>query len=114
MKRLSLIAALLLPALALSAQGLSLEEVRADVRKAAAWFRGHEYNEPAETPKAPAGFKPFNISTYARHGARLYSKESLYDQMHVLMTGAKADGQLTPLGEQLLVRSEADEQGRRF
>ena len=77
MKRLSLIAALLLPALALSAQGLSLEEVRADVRKAAAWFRGHEYNEPAETPKAPAGFKPFNISTYARHGARLYSKESL-------------------------------------
>lgn len=107
MKRLSLIAALLLPALALSAQGLSLEEVRADVRKAAAWFRGHEYNEPAETPKAPAGFKPFNISTYARHGARLYSKESLYDQMHDLMTGAKADGQLTPLGEQLLVRSEA-------
>ncbi|MBR3075648.1 MAG: hypothetical protein IKH11_07865 [Bacteroidales bacterium] len=91
----------------LCAQGLSLGDVQADVRRAADWFSGCRYVEPARTPAAPAGFKPFNISTYARHGARLYSKESLYDNMHKLMTGAAAHGQLTPLGEELLERSEA-------
>ena len=107
MKRLSIIFLALASSLAAAAQGLSPEDVQADVRRAADWFSGYRYDAPAAAPKAPAGFKPFNISTYARHGARLYSKESLYDQMHKLMTGAAAEGQLTPLGDELLNRSEA-------
>ncbi len=107
MRRLPLIALLLVFPALLHGQGLDREDVRADVRLAARWFSGHRYTAPAAAPKAPAGFKPFNISTYARHGARLYSKESLYDQMHSLMTEADASGLLTPLGKELLSRSEA-------
>lgn len=107
MRRTIIIVAILLASPLLHAQGLKQEDVRADIRLAASWFSGHRYTAPAEAPKAPAGFKPFNISTYARHGARLYSKESLYDHMHSLMTRADAAGQLTPLGKELLERSEA-------
>ena len=107
MKRHIAILTGLLACVLLPAQGLTQEEVRADVRRAADWFAGYRYEEPAKAPAAPAGFKPFNISTYARHGARLYSKESLYDQMHRLMTKADAAGQLTTLGRELLERSEA-------
>ena len=108
MKHFTIIAAALLLACGtIYAQGLSPEEVQSDVRLAASWFAGYPYKEPASAPKAPAGFKPFNISTYARHGARLYSKESLYDQIHKLMTKAAAAGQLTPAGEELLEKSEA-------
>ncbi len=107
MKRLLFLALSLAACFPLAAQGLSPEEVRADVRRAASWFDGYRYETPAAQPEAPAGFKPFNISTYARHGARLYSKESLYDQIHRLMTKADAAGQLTPIGTELLERSEA-------
>ena len=107
MKRILAAALLLSACLPLAAQGLSPEEVKADVRRASSWFHGYEYQAPAAAPVAPAGFKPFNISTYARHGARLYSKETLYDQMHKLMTRADAAGQLTPIGKELLERSEA-------
>lgn len=93
--------------LSASAQGLRFEEVQADVRRAADWFAGYRYTAPAAQPEAPSGFKPFNISTYARHGARLYSKEALYDNMHKVMTRASKAGQLTPLGQELLERSEA-------
>lgn len=107
MKRLIGIVLLLTAELSLSAQGLAPGDVRADVRRAADWFAGYRYEAPARSPEAPSGFKPFNISTYARHGARLYSKESLYDQMHTLMTEAGKAGKLTPLGRELLERSEA-------
>ncbi|MBO4671153.1 MAG: hypothetical protein J5640_04855 [Bacteroidales bacterium] len=107
MRRLPLLAALLLASFLLPAQGLKREDVQKDVRLAASWFAGHRYDAPAEAPKAPKGFKPFNISTYARHGARLYSKEDLYEHMHRLMTDAGAAGKLTPLGKELLDRSEA-------
>lgn len=107
MKRLAIILAFLALCQGLAAQGLKPEDVQSDVRRAADWFSGYCYKKPAVVPSAPAGFKPFNISTYARHGARLYSKESLYDQMHKLMTSADANGQLTPLGQELLERSEA-------
>lgn len=108
MKKIILFVALcLLPAALACAQGLSLEDVRDDVRRAADWFAGYRYDAPAAAPEAPAGFKPFNISTYARHGARLYSKENLYDQMHKLLTRASDAGKLTPRGQELLERSEA-------
>lgn len=107
MKRLASIILGLALGLPLAAQGLSPEEVQADVRRAADWYAGYHYDTPAAAPAAPSGFKPFNISTYARHGARLYSKESLYDNIHKLMTRAEAAGQLTPEGRELLEKSEA-------
>lgn len=107
MKKTALLAILLLSCAAVSAQGLSPDEVRSDVRKAASWFSGYPYKEAAAPARAPSGFKPVNISTYARHGARLYSKESLYDQMHKLMTTAEKKALLTPEGTVLLQKSEA-------
>lgn len=107
MKRIIFLISALSLCISASAQGLAFEEVQADVRRAADWFSGYRYTAPAARPEAPAGFKPFNISTYARHGARLYSKESLYDNIHKVMTRAAAGEQLTPLGQELLERSEA-------
>ncbi|MBO6169792.1 MAG: hypothetical protein J6O51_07450 [Bacteroidales bacterium] len=107
MKRTASILILLLLGCSVFAQGLSLEEVKSDVRRAAAWYAPYHYTSEAVTPQAPRGFKPFNISTYARHGARLYSKEALYDQMHKLVNIASDSGLLTPLGEDLFNKSEA-------
>ncbi len=107
MKKISVFVLALSLCQALAGQGLSPAEVQTDVRRAASWFSGYPYAEPACQAKAPAGFRPYHISTYARHGARLYSKESLYDQMHKLMTKAGDAGVLTPLGKELLDKSEA-------
>ena len=38
----------------------------------------YRMDTPAPTP-APAGFKPFYISTYGRHGARFFGRNEMYD-----------------------------------
>ena len=43
-------------------------------------YRMYRMDTPAPTP-APAGFKPFYISTYGRHGARFFGRNDLYDTL---------------------------------
>lgn len=57
----------------------------------------YRMDTPAPTP-APAGFKPFYISTYGRHGARFFGRNEMYDTIARLFDAAIAQGALTPDG----------------
>lgn len=64
---------------------------------------------PASIPaltKAPKGYKPFYISHYGRHGSRWLISTATYTRPVAFLKKAKAEGKLTPLGEDVLSRLE--------
>ncbi|MCH5238115.1 MAG: histidine-type phosphatase [Muribaculaceae bacterium] len=56
---------------------------------------------PSETP-APEGYEPFHLEHYSRHGSRWHIGNGNYDIPYEILTKAKAQGKLTPLGEKVL------------
>ena len=65
------VALALLPLLSWGQQVPALDQLKADPRKS----YGTDYPYLLETPtltKAPKGYKPFDISHYARHGSHYY------------------------------------------
>lgn len=52
--------------------------------------------------EAPAGYVPFHIEHYGRHGSRWLLKDTDYDRPVEALRKAQANGKLTPRGEQLL------------
>lgn len=70
-------------------------------------------DEPSE--KAPKGFKPFYISTYARHGSRYLLDAPQYHQPYDILKAAQDKGVLTDFGKTVLDRVEImmnDAEGR--
>lgn len=64
----------------------------------------YAYPEPKDvklTP-APSGYKPFYISTYARHGSRFLISPNDYLMPSRTLKEAKKNGVLSPLGEKVL------------
>ena len=64
---------------------------------------------PASIPaltKAPKGYRPFYISHYGRHGSRWLISTATYTRPVAFLKKAKAEGKLTPLGEDVLSRLE--------
>lgn len=64
---------------------------------------------------APKGYVPFHIEHYGRHGSRWLLKDGDYDRPVEALQKAKANGKLTPRGEQLLgqlSKIAADSKGR--
>lgn len=64
----------------------------------------YAYPEPKDvklTP-APSGYKPFYISTYARHGSRFLISSNDYLMPSRTLKEAKKNGVLSPLGEKVL------------
>ncbi len=62
---------------------------------------------PASIPaltKAPKGYRPFYISHYGRHGSRWLISTATYTRPVAFLKKAKAEGKLTPLGEDVLSR----------
>ena len=57
---------------------------------------------PIQDTKAPAGYKPFYISHYGRHGSRSNWGGTAYEGVIAVMEAGKAKGILTPDGEMLL------------
>lgn len=55
----------------------------------------------APQPEAPAGYEPFYISHYGRHGSRYLLADSQYLYVHDLLAQARADGRLTRLGRKI-------------
>ena len=103
MKRILILAALLL-SVAASAQNYNvLDEVRADRLKAAGMEGAYRFEENKLTP-APKGYKPFYISHYGRHGSRYAWTSRAYTEIGDVLTEAKQAGNLTSFGESFLER----------
>ena len=103
MKRIMIIAALLL-SIAASAQNYNvLEEVKADRLKAAGMEGAYRFEKYALTP-TPKGYKPFYISHYGRHGSRYAWTSRAYTEIGNTLSEAKEAGNLTPFGESFLER----------
>ena len=54
---------------------------------------------PAQTP-TPAGYEPFHLEHYGRHGSRWHIGNTNYDRPYEILKKAHEAGKLTPLGEQ--------------
>ena len=103
MKRIMIIAALLL-SIAASAQNYNvLEEVKTDRLKAAGMEGAYRFENYALTP-TPKGYKPFYISHYGRHGSRYAWTSRAYTEIGDVLTEAKQAGNLTAFGESFLER----------
>ena len=53
---------------------------------------------------APKGYEPFYISHYGRHGSRFQPSDERYQTVLEILEAAYKDGNLTPLGEDVLSR----------
>jgi len=74
------------------------DAIRQDVRRGAGVFNLYNFDTPPSV-KPPKGYKPFYISHYGRHGARMSSLSTSYDTLMKLLTKAHNDGNLTQRGE---------------
>ena len=81
----------------------ALEQLQADPRKAYGTDYPYAFKMEPLTP-APRGYKPFYISTYARHGSRYYWNDRLYKQLDTLMKAAHEKQLLTDEGEAFYAR----------
>lgn len=82
------------------------EEILADINKSASNF--YAYPEPSyiQTPP-PAGYKPFYISHYARHGSRFLVDSLEYLAPLRTLEEAASCGVLTDLGKEVLMKLDS-------
>ena len=59
----------------------------------------------AKYTKAPAGYKPFYLSHYGRHGSRFHQPADHYHELYNILARADSLGKLTDLGKSLLDRA---------
>ena len=60
----------------------------------------------AKYTKAPAGYKPFYISHYGRHGSRFHQPADHYHELYNTLAKADSLGKLTDMGKSLLERAK--------
>ena len=60
----------------------------------------------AKYTKAPAGYKPFYLSHYGRHGSRFHQPADHYHELYNTLAKADSLGKLTDLGKSLLDRAK--------
>lgn len=60
----------------------------------------------AKYSKAPAGYKPFYLSHYGRHGSRFHQPADHYHALYNTLAKADSAGKLTDLGKSLLERAK--------
>lgn len=101
MKRLFLLSVLCLLVLGISAQ-TAKEEIFADVHRSAANYYAYPAVTAVQTAP-PAGYKPFYLSHYARHGSRFLIDPDDYEQPLEVMREADRNGVLTGLGKKRFV-----------
>lgn len=74
--------------------------------KAGCLFHSYEFNEIHDTPP-PAGFKPFYISHYGRHGSRYHTLEKYFAESYLTIEKARLAGNLTAEGAYLLKQTDS-------
>ena len=77
-------------------------DIDADPTRAAGLFHRYEFHDIHDTPP-PAGYEPFYIAHYGRHGSRYQTERKSFHVCETLQK-AKDAGVLTPDGEALLER----------
>ena len=103
-RSITLLAALLLAASTLLAQHIdptAARYLREDNTRAANNINSYEATPSPETP-APAGFRPFYVSHYGRHGSRSTWGEPVYTKLIETLASARNVGILTPQGDSLM------------
>ena len=96
---------IIIPFLSASAQQ-TRTEIAKDQRLAAANYRDYPTPTKALTP-APAGYQPFYISHYGRHGSRWLIGPNAFDKPYAALTKADSLGKLTPRGREVLASVKA-------
>lgn len=96
---------IIIPFISASAQQ-TRTEIAKDQRLAAANYRDYPTPTKALTP-APAGYQPFYISHYGRHGSRWLIGPNAFDKPYAALTKADSLGKLTPRGREVLATVKA-------
>lgn len=100
MKRFIFLTLLCCLVLGMSAQ-TAKEEIFADIHRSAANY--YAYPDPAvELTAPPAGYKPFYLSHYARHGSRFLINPDDYEKPLQVLREAEQNGVLTDEGKKIL------------
>lgn len=99
MKRITLLVLALL-AVAMVAEAEMKREYLAQHPEAAMGTDRLYYGDKSTPAKAPKGYKPFYISTVARHGSRYHVDTFLYDNTKRMLAEAERRGLLTDIGRQ--------------
>ena len=113
MKKIVLLALSATFALTASAQS-AWEEIRQNPVLAAGKYMAYQAPEEKQIT-VPAGYEPFYLSAFARHGSRYLTKQKKYDEPLATLEAAQQAGKLTPDGQRALdiIRRMAREaQGR--
>jgi hypothetical protein len=76
------------------------EEFSNNIKNAGGIYKVYTFEKSPVTP-VPAGYKPFYISHYGRHGSRWLLNEKDYSNPFNTLDAALKDGKLTPLGKAL-------------
>ena len=88
--------------LPLSAQSLR-EDIAKDKQCSAGYYKLYSYDGTPETP-APAGYEPFYVSHYGRHGSRYMIDEEKYTELVDHLAPADSLGILSQKGKSVLSR----------
>ena len=104
LKKLSLLAVLFA-----SISFAQTDSVKAEILKDFRKMGSNYYAYPTPTAKytkAPAGYKPFYLSHYGRHGSRFHQPADHYHELYNILARADSLGKLTDLGKDLLKRAQ--------
>lgn len=101
MRRFTILILTLLSVTALAQRTGVREEVLADWNKCSGLDCIYDTSPKASTP-APCGYEAFYISHYGRHGSRYAYTVKTYSIILNLLKDGRANGNLTPYGEELL------------
>ncbi|MDD4609363.1 MAG: histidine acid phosphatase [Bacteroidaceae bacterium] len=101
MKRSVVVVLLLSLVFALDAQ-TAKEEIFSDVHRSGGTYYAYPGPENAKLTPAPAGYHPFYISTYQRHGARFFLDKNDYANPFNTLKKADKLGKLTDLGKKVM------------
>ena len=99
MKRLALLALSLLAGFAVANAQMTKEYLAQHPEVAMGTDRLY-YGDKSTPAKPPKGYKPFYISTVARHGSRYHVDTFMYDKTRRMLAEAERRGLLTDLGKQ--------------
>lgn len=110
----TLLPALLLLLASAAAAQTAPEEIAAVPERSAGIYHSYEYVPAAPAP-VPAGYVPFYVSHYGRHGSRYHTWEGAYEEPLAVLRRADSLGVLTAKGREALAKAEVlaeDARGR--